>query len=231
MTDTQQPTLRQLRGKYAQRGSTVDTAYWTIRDAIRSGVIAPGERLIELDLAAALEMSRTPIREALHRLEVERLVENAPRRGLIVPVITIDDLVEIFEIREVLEGLAARRAAQRMSDAERQALEATVVQMEQAQATDDLTSLSAASAQFHRLLRSGSKHARLPALIALLNDSQRPLLAHEMAPERAGAAIAEHRAIMEAIVSNDAPLAERLAREHARHALHAQIIARHLSSD
>lgn len=223
--------LRDLRRKHEQRGGTVDAAYWAIRDALRTGVIGPGERLIELDLAAALGMSRTPIREALRRLEVERLIENAPRRGFVVPTVTLEDLVEIFEIREVLEGLAARRAAQRMGPAEVSALAEAVGQMERARAADDLTGLSEASARFHRLLRSGSKHGRLPALIALLGDSYRSLGAFELAPERVGPALAEHRAILAAIAAHDGDAAERLTREHARQALRAQILAHQFAAD
>lgn len=221
--------LRALRAQHARHGSTAAIAYWTIRDAIRTGVIQAGDRLVELDLAAALEMSRTPVREALRQLEVERLVEVAPRRGFVVPTITIDDLVEIFEIREVLEGLAARRAAQRMGPAELEALCETVDRMERARAADDVTGLAEASSQFHRLLRSGSKYARLPQLLALLFDAHRSIWLHELAPERIDGAIAEHRAICDAITAHDGTLAEQLAREHSRHALRAQILAHQLA--
>lgn len=221
--------LRALRARHARHGSTASIAYWTIRDAIRTGVIQAGDRLIELDLAAALDMSRTPVREALRQLEVERLVEVAPRRGFVVPTITIDELVEIFEIREVLEGLAARRAAQRMGPAELEALRETVERMERAREAGDVTGLAEVSSQFHRLLRSGSKYARLPQLLALLFDAHRSIWLHELAPERVEGAIAEHRAIYDAVAAHDMALAEQLAREHSRHALRAQILAHHLA--
>src|SRR5687768_7899512 len=89
--------LADLKAKHAARGGTVEVAYWAIRDAMRLGVLQPGARLVEVELAAALEMSRTPIREALRRLESDRLVDNAPRRGLVVPTATLDLLIEIFE--------------------------------------------------------------------------------------------------------------------------------------
>lgn len=227
--DVQLQQLRALRAQHARHGSTSAVAYWTIRDAIRTGLIRAGERLVELDLAAALEMSRTPVREALRQLEVERLVEVAPRRGFVVPTITIDDLVEIFEIREVLEGLAARRAAQRMGPAELGALRETVDRMDRARDADDLTGLAEASSQFHRLLRSGSKHGRLPQLLALLFDAHRSIWLHELAPERVDGAIAEHRAIYDAIAAHDGTRAEELAREHSRSALRAQLLAHHLT--
>ena len=223
-------SLMELRERRAHQGAAAEIAYWTIRDAIRLGVIRPGERLVEVELAAALDMSRTPVREALRRLEAERLVENVPRRGLVVPTITIDDLIEIYEIRGVLEGLAARRAAQRMGPAEIDALRETVERMERALAANDLAALGEASTQFHRLVRSGSRHARLPELISLLFDSHRSVGLHEFSPaERAVAAVQEHRAIYEAIAARDEEAAERLAREHSQNALRAQIIAHHLS--
>lgn len=223
--------VRELRTKHARQGATADIAYWAIRDAIRSGVIQPGDRLIELDLAAALEMSRTPVRDALRQLESERLVEKAPSRGFVVPTLTIDDMVEIYEIREVLEGLAARRAAMRMGPAEIAALKETVERAEQARDAADLEMMWKASNQYHGLLRAGHRNGRLPRLLALMLDAHRSLRLHEFAPERVDAALSEHRAIYEAIAARDAELAERLAREHSDRALQAQLLAHHLTGD
>jgi DNA-binding GntR family transcriptional regulator len=230
-TDERLHRLRELRLRHARHGAAADIAYWTIRDAIRSGVIQAGDRLDELELAAALDMSRTPVRDALRQLEAERLVEKAPSRGFIVPTMTIDDLVEIYEIREVLEGLAARRAAIRMGQAEIAALRETVERAERARDAGDLTVLWEASNQFHRLLRGGTKNARLPRLLALMLDAHRSLRLHEFAPERVGDAVAEHRAIFEAIAAHDGDAAERIARDHSRNALRAQILAHHLAGD
>lgn len=213
--------LGELRKRHAQRGTAVEIAYWTIRDAIRTGLIRSGERLMENDLADALDMSRTPVREALRRLEVERLIENAPRRGLIVPQITLEDLVEIFQIREVLEGLAARLAAERMSSIEIEAMRQVIESAERAVEAGDTVTLAEGNPQFHPLFRKGSKNSRLPALIELLYDSHRPLLLYEFTPERASQAIAEHKAIYEAITARDADEAELLTREHAKNALRA----------
>ncbi|MFT4040908.1 MAG: GntR family transcriptional regulator [Thermomicrobiales bacterium] len=223
--------LGELRLKHARQGATADVAYWTIRDAIRSGVIQPGDRLIELDLAAALEMSRTPVRDALRQLEAERLVEKAPSRGFMVPTITNDALIEIYEIREVLEGLAARRAAMRMGEAELAALRETVERTERARDAGDITLLSQASNAFHLLLRAGNTNGRLSRLLALMFDAHRSVRLHEFAPERVDAAVAEHRAIYEAIAARDSALAEQLAREHSRQALRSQLLAQHFTSD
>ena len=78
-------TLKALKANHSSRGSVVEIAYWTLREAIREGRMQAGERLMEVPIAEALDMSRTPVREALRRLEAEQLIENVPRRGLIVP--------------------------------------------------------------------------------------------------------------------------------------------------
>lgn len=232
MPATRPEFIRQMQGlreRHVQLGAALDIAYWTIRDAIRSGLIGPGERLLEVELAGALEMSRTPVREALRRLEIERLVENSPRRGLAVPTMSLSDLSEIFDIREVLEGLAARRAAQRISPTELAALRDTIERMEQALAAGDVQRLSDTSELFHQLLLAGSKLTRLPDFIGLLVDlHQASLRLYEFAPDRTADAVREHRGIYEAIAAGDADHAEALAREHARNAARAQVMARHL---
>lgn len=218
--------LAEIRERFNHYGTASETAYAVIREGIRGGAIAPGARLIEVELAEALSMSRTPVHEALRRLEAERLIEHAPRGGLIVPAMTLDDLIEIFEIRELLEGLAARRGAERMSQTEIDVMGEAVKRMEQAMEANDVTAVSDASGQYHRILRSGARYSRLPQLLALLFDSQRSILAHEFGtPERMSAAIAEHRAIFEAIAARDSEEAEQLARQHSRNALRAQILA------
>lgn len=214
-----------IRKKYVQSGPMVDIAYWTIRDAIRSGVIAPGESLIEIELADELEMSRTPIREALRRLAVDRLIETGPRRGYVVPTISMSEFVEIFEIRELLDGLSARYAAQRMGLAEISVLEDVIRQHEVAVEADNFPVIMSTADQFHMMLRAGSKQDRVPQMLAVLTDASRSAKGRELAPDRMREAAREHRAIYEAITRHDPAAAEDLMREHVRHALRAQILA------
>jgi DNA-binding GntR family transcriptional regulator len=209
-----------LYRKNSHRGTSVDIVYWTIRQAIRSGLVISGAHLTELDLANVLRISRTPIREALQRLEMEYLLQKSPRRGFVVPVLALNDIVEIFEVREVLLGLAARCAAQHASSTEIVLMEQSIVSMERARDTGDVEGLSQASAQFHRTIELASKNRRLQNLIRL-NSGALPL--YEFTdPERFAPVIAEHRAIFDAIAAHDANLAERLAQEHSRNALQAQ---------
>jgi DNA-binding GntR family transcriptional regulator len=217
--------IARIQAKHARRGSMMDIAYYTLREAMRDGVLAPGESLTEVELAKLLDMSRTPVREALRRLEVERLVENAPRRGLVVPTMTLDHLIEVFEIRSVLEGLAARRCAQRMGPNEIAALAACVEQMERALAETDDDLLNQASSHFHRLMRTGSGMSRLREMVVLMMDSSRSIGLHEFAQGRAAQAVIEHKAIYDAIKAGDAEGAEAAARLHSLNALQAQILA------
>lgn len=221
--------LQALYQKNLPRGTNVDVIYATIREAIRGGQVRSGTHLTELDLAAALRVSRTPIREALQKLESEYLLDKSPRRGFVVPTLGLNDIVEIFEIREALLGLAARCAAQHANAAELALMAETIIRMERAQATNDSGGLSQASAQFHRVIEQASKNQRLQKLIRL-NSGAMPL--YEFAdPERFEPAIAEHRAIYEAIAAHDVERAERLAQEHSRNALQALTRTKDLNGD
>lgn len=212
--------LHDLYQKNAHRGTSVDVIYATIREGIRNALIPSGTYLTELDLSAALKVSRTPVREALQRLETEYLLEKSPRRGFVVPVLELNDIVEIFEIREVLLGLAARCAAQRAGPAELAMMAGAIDRMERARETRDAGGLSQASAQFHRAIEQAAKNRRLQNLIRL-NSGPMPL--YEFADAgRFEPAVAEHRGLFEAIAAHDAARAEQLAHEHSRHALQAQ---------
>lgn len=224
-------SLRAIRARQTPHANASSTAYWVIREAIRTGIYQPGERLIELDLAADLEMSRTPVREALRRLASEQLLASSNGRGYEIPTTTLEDLIDVYELRGALEGLAAKRAAQRMSTMEFDALQSTVERMQTALDTNDPATLSAATNQFHRLIRDRSRNDRLGQTLALLVDSLVGTSVYEMAPERAKVAIAEHQQICDAITARDVTEAERLMRVHIENALRAQIKAQHLQGD
>ncbi|MST33366.1 GntR family transcriptional regulator, partial [Acidimicrobiaceae bacterium USS-CC1] len=112
--------------------SSVEVAYTALRDGIARGEHAAGSRLREEDLAATLGLSRTPVREALRRLQAEGLVEVEPRRGALVATWSADELDEIFELRALVEGYGARRAAARVADAQVGLLEELCEGMEEA---------------------------------------------------------------------------------------------------
>src|SRR5437763_17198432 len=93
-------------------GATSDMVYAVLREAILSGMLAPGQRLAEVAFASLFNVSRTPVREALVRLETTGLAHRVPRRGLVVGRITPQEIVEVYVVRENLDGLAASLAAQ-----------------------------------------------------------------------------------------------------------------------
>src|SRR5258705_13669391 len=98
--------------RYETEPVASDAIYATLREAILAGVLPAGERLAELQLAALFNRSRTPVREAILRLESEHLADRSGRRGFVVGGITRDEILEVYAVREVIDGLAARLAAQ-----------------------------------------------------------------------------------------------------------------------
>jgi len=110
--------LTTLKKLYKRDGLLSDVAYRALRDAITRGMLDEGERLADRRIAESLELSRTPVREALQRLESEGFIRNVPRIGLVVAEVTPQDIEDIYVIRIALEGVAARLAAQQHGQAE-----------------------------------------------------------------------------------------------------------------
>ena len=189
-------------------------AYARIRAAIREGLLLPGIRLTETELAARVGVSRTPVREAIARLEMEGLLTREPRRGLSVTQPDHAQVVELYVMREILEGAAARLAAQHATDTELDAM-AELVEAEPA-AFGEAGRLAEINLRLHGMLYLAAHNRyllrsleQLAATIALLPS----LLTQE---GRAAAAHAEHLAMLEALRRRDGEAAEAAARAHAR---------------
>jgi DNA-binding GntR family transcriptional regulator len=136
----------------APRELLADRAYAELRDRIVSLRIAPGAPIDEDGLGAELEMGRTPVREAIKRLALENLVTVFPRRGTFASDINITDLAHISDVRAMLEGHAAYRAAERITDAQRLELEALLDELGHARRSDDTEALMALDARVHRFI-------------------------------------------------------------------------------
>jgi DNA-binding GntR family transcriptional regulator len=145
---TTQPTEPTHRG----RELLADRAYVELRDRIVTLRIPPGAPIDEDLLGGELEMGRTPVREAIKRLALENLVTVFPRRGTFASEINITDLNHISDVRVVLEGHAAFRAAERINDAQRSELEDLLGQLGRSQGSDDAEELMALDAQVHRFI-------------------------------------------------------------------------------
>ncbi len=190
--------------------------YRIVRLGITSRSLPPGAYLHESELAAELGVSRTPVREALHRLAQEGMVDLQPRRGAFVKKWTPQEIYEILVMREVLEGLAARLAARHLSDAEIDALEDC-----HADYRRGLIDYSQADERFHQAIIDASRNARLTKVVLNLADTLQmiDLRARIFAtPGRIEASLKEHREVIAALRARDERLAEGAARAHFKYA-------------
>lgn len=192
-------------------------AYRRIRDAIVAGSLAPGQRISERGLAAALDISAQPVREALRQLETEGMVESRPRSGTYVADLSPARLVEIGLIRATLEGLAAALAATRATAADRAALRDRLAAIE---AGGNGPALAAANAALHEALHRAASSPDIQRLRRGLRAydhlTRARILAAADEPARARA---EHAAIVAAILAGDAAGAEAAMRAHTLRSL------------
>lgn len=190
-------------------------AYAQLRAAILRGEFEAGEALFEVRLAERLGMSRTPVREALQVLARDGFIESTPSRGYSVPRWSIDDVRELFELRETLEGAATRYATLRVTAAGIAELEQICEKYEQAAEFEAWTLIGT---EFHNRIFAFGGNRRIRTLLDSLN-AQIMLTRRSVLAGVAGRhedSVREHRAILDAIRRRDADAAERLAREHVR---------------
>ncbi|MGC5077473.1 GntR family transcriptional regulator [Agrococcus sp. DT81.2] len=190
----------------------VTSVYDAIRDAIVAGRIKPGETLSENRLATEFGTSRTPIREALHRLEIEALVERLPR-GVQVRETSPEEIIDIYDVRITLEGAAARAAAERATELDRRRLRAAQATM--AATGAEPRERAVANRQFHEAIWAAS-HS--PTLIDLLHRLNVHLVRYPTTTlegdERWAAVLEEHEALLDAIDARDALRAREIAEHH-----------------
>lgn len=198
--------------------SLADQVFEKLEDDIIFGVYKRGEVLTELKLAEALGVSRTPIREALRRLEQERMIEDSGK-GSVVLGITKDDLLDIMDIRMRIEGLASLYAAANITPEGVEELTHLVDLQEFYHSKNDISRLQAVDDEFHAAICRLSKRN-------VINDTLIPLhrktrLYRKLAMEdqqRTPMTVKEHREIVEAIISGNGPLAKELTKKHIENA-------------
>ena len=177
-----------------------ELVFEALREAIVKGVLKPGERMMEIQLAEEMGVSRTPVREAIRKLELEGLVAMVPRKGAYVASLSMKDIVEVFEIRGALEGLAAELAAERITDEELEELERYLLRINESIETKDLTLMVEVDTDFHGQLYRASRNERLSQIISNLREQiQRFRKTSLSLPGRMRAALEEHKQIVEAI--------------------------------
>ena len=198
--------------------SLAEQVFERLETDILSGKYVPGEVLTELKLVSDLGVSRTPIREALHRLEQEHIVEISPR-GILVLGVSQKDLEDILEIRIRIEGLAAAEAAKNITDEQLEELREAVELQEFYVPKHDADRINGMDSRFHLLIYrfsgSGPLYDTLMPLHKKVLKYRRASVENEV---RSANSFMEHRAIFDAIAAHDAPLAEARMRAHIANA-------------
>ena len=204
------------------RPSAVDRVVATVRSGVRDGRFAPGQRLVEADLMRELGIGRNTLREALSRLSSDGLVTIAPHRGASVRRLTRTNVEQLYELREVLEGLAARLAALRINaPGHRDRLLAALNAVQETARTAEMPQYIDENLRFHRTVVEMSGHTRLLELVDQLQLQTfrvqfRSAAAHDRTGMR-GFSVSEHQSLAEAILAGDAEQAENIMRTHLRH--------------
>jgi DNA-binding GntR family transcriptional regulator len=197
------------------------SAYRRLLDFIRRGDLSPGARLRETDLAERLGLSRTPVREAIRQLEADGLVTHLPRQGATVRSLDYAEVIELYEMRMVLEGTAARLAARAASDVELAELEALNTSLGKAPPGPQAQELNR---QFHRTLLDAARNRFLVKSMSALQKTLLILGPSTLEdPGRAAEAVAEHAAVLAALAARDAGTAEQAMRAHVEAALSMRI--------
>jgi DNA-binding GntR family transcriptional regulator len=201
--------------KITEPVSLKDKAYNATKSAILSLKLKPGDPLVETDLAQQLGISKTPVRDALMELEREGFVTKVPFKGTYVTEITLKDVCEAFQVRAVLEGLAARLAAPLFSAEELEEAEKILAAAEAALAEGDIVLCSEHGRQFHNLIINKADNQRLQSITRNLDDHlQRFRLLSDQISGRLNKSLKEHRKVLEALRRRDPIAAEKAMQGH-----------------
>ena len=196
-----------------------DVVFNTLRDAILTGKLVPGERLMENHLAEKLGVSRTPVREALRMLELENLVELVPRKGAQVLDMSEKDITNILEVRSALEGLATSLACKKMTKEELKQLKSMEVDLEKAVADNDVEHFVDIDEDFHDLIFAATENDKL---ISIFRNLRIQLYRYRMAQAKnnetsMSTIVAHHRSIIRAIENHDAEEGASIAQGHIKY--------------
>ncbi len=192
-----------------------DVVFNTLRQAILKGELEPGERLMEIQLAERLGVSRTPIREAIRKLELEGLVLMIPRKGAEVAKISEKSLRDVLEVRRSLEELAIELACARMNEEDIQNLEVAQNAFQEAVAHGDAMTIAESDEHFHDIIYNGTGNTRLVQILNNLREQMyRYRLEYIKDEDKRQILLVEHEQIFKAIQNRHVAEAKAAAREH-----------------
>ncbi|WP_246945165.1 GntR family transcriptional regulator [Bacillus pinisoli] len=206
-------------------------AYEELKNNILAGVYKPGDKLTEVALANELNVSRTPIRDALQRLGAEGLVTITPHKGIMVTKLTKKDVQDYYQVRKMLEGLAAKLAAENATETElalfREFFEGLEELFEREKGLDNYKDIAKKNVEFHRLICQMAKN---DVLAKMLENLASPITVVRSTnwstfKDRKNITMEEHRKIAYAILAKDSKLAQEAAEEHIQQALETSMLA------
>lgn len=194
-----------------------DVVFQTLREAILRGDLQPGERLMEIQLANKLGVSRTPIREAIHMLEQEGLVVTIPRKGAEVAKMTLKDMEDVLEIREALDVLAAQLACGRITEEGLAELKDKKKDFELSLKSADVKKIAEADVRFHDVIYEATGNPKLVNLLSNLREQiYRYRVEYLKNDQNYPALLQEHKAIYHALVERDESLITQAVQIHVR---------------
>lgn len=192
-----------------------DVVFNTLRQAILTGDLKPGERLMEIHLANKLGVSRTPIREAIRKLELEGLVTMIPRRGAEVAQITEKSMSDVLEVRRAVDALCVELACERISDEALEALKEACGGFEEAVKSGDVKKIAQADVAFHDIIVKATGNQRLVQLVNTLSEQMyRYRFEYIKDVSQHGSLVEEHRIIYESLLKKDKETASEAAKLH-----------------
>jgi DNA-binding GntR family transcriptional regulator len=201
-----------------------DVVFETIREAIIKGVLKSGERLMENQLAEEMGVSRTPVREAIRKLELEGFVVVIPRKGAYVSEMSYKDVHEIYEIRAALESLACGLAAERATADEIEEMERYLVEENDYLYNEDILLTVKTDVGLHELIYKATRNEKIMGIMSNLKEHLYRLRSTSITlPGRKKRSLLEHQGIVEAISEREVELAQRLGQEHIEHAEQAML--------
>ncbi len=205
-------------------------AYDAIREGILEGRYPPGQRLAADELAKELGVSRMPVREALHRLQESGLVTSVPHRGTVVSALSKTEIVEIYHIRAVLEGLGARLAVPNLTGADYQCMIGLLDELDRLTSVPDFDRILQLNYQFHKVIWQAARAPRLLALMENLHDASRRFRRTSLLlPGRLHQISEEHHQILDGLTQRDADMAELWANKH--HEITAELLLNSLEKE
>ena len=200
------------------QGSLREQVFSKIEEDIINGRYKEGQKVTESMLSNELGVSRTPIRESIRRLELEGLIDIIPNKGIVITGVTREDIEDIYDIRELIEGLATRKAAIKMNEVDHEKLKEIIDLQEFYTMKDNIKGLVKMDSEFHKLIFKCSGSKTLNHTLSMFHHNLKKARRDSFSKEMKVPILEEHKNIYDAIVEKNSKMAEKLANLHVKNA-------------